>query len=370
MSSTSLIKKFLVFFLLGLLISACTGFRSGTGSNQGLIPVIQNTRLGNSPVSQDAQAGTSRKNPIKIGTQISIPGWDVKVIQFLRGADALDVINTADWQAQPLPAGQEYVLAKVFVRNTSLDENYHSLGISQMFITGDKNVEYGDTIDGWPAPEFLFEDMFTAEAVEGWVDAVVPVDEHNMMLVLDVDENGVRSTRFFELERGASISIPKNLVNLKPTDPGINFTSPAEIGQQLVTPNWVVTIKEAIRGQEAESILQTGNSSYSPPESGDEYLLLNVSVQYINKIDLPFWLGSGSFYAVDSSGFTYNTRWIYLPVESDRTWVGGSVLPGAEVNGWVAVHIPAGSVQPVIAFDPNGEYGPTKGSDVRYVKVP
>jgi len=45
------------------------------------------------------------------------------VREFLRGEDAIKVINTADWQADPLPEGQEYALARVFIRNTSLDEN-------------------------------------------------------------------------------------------------------------------------------------------------------------------------------------------------------------------------------------------------------
>ena len=64
------------------------------------------------------EPGQNRKNPIPIGKQISIPGWDVEVREFLRGEAALKVINTADWQADPLPEGQEYALARVFVRNT------------------------------------------------------------------------------------------------------------------------------------------------------------------------------------------------------------------------------------------------------------
>ena len=49
------------------------------------------------------ESGQTRKNPIPIGKQISIPGWDVEVREFLRGEDALKIINTAEWQANPLP---------------------------------------------------------------------------------------------------------------------------------------------------------------------------------------------------------------------------------------------------------------------------
>jgi hypothetical protein len=194
--------------------------------------------------------GTTRKDPIPLGTLAAVPGWYVQVLEFLRGEAALTILNTADWQVDPLPAGQEYAVAKVFVRCTSMDSNYHSLGISNIFITGSHNTTYGDTMDSWPQPEFLFEDMYTAEAVEGWIDVIIPTDEQNFMLVVDVpDADGNSFLRFFELETGASIPIPKEFANNKPNDLGVEVNKPAPIGQTVISPNWEVTLLSSLHGQ-------------------------------------------------------------------------------------------------------------------------
>ncbi len=238
-------------------------------------------------------AGLTRKNPVPLNTMISVPGWDIKALEFLRGEAALAVINAAEWQADPLPAGREYALAKIFVRCTSMDENYHSLGISEMSMTGSSNITYGDTMDGWPQPEFLFEDMYTAEAVEGWIDAVIPTDEQDMMVILNVEENGNRSTRFLALEEGASVSLPADISNSSPNSMGVDMNDPAPAGQVVISPDWEITLINSVRGQEAEAILEKDNPNYSPPETGSEYLLLQVRLRYISSEDLAGLGGGG-----------------------------------------------------------------------------
>lgn len=309
--------------------------------------------------------GSTRKNPVPLGTLISIPGWDIEVREFVRGEAALDIVNAADRQAETLPQGQEYALAKIFLRSTSLDADPHSLGISELFITGSKNVLYGDTMDSWPQPEFLFEDMYTAEAVEGWIDAVIPTNEQNLMVVLDAYENDDRYTRFLALEKGASVSLPAEFSNLKPNELGVNSDNPATPGQQVISPAWEITVLNSIQGQEAETILGKDNSNYTPPGEGFEYLLLQVSLRYINPDDVPAWVGPGEFYALDESGSRSQGDWIYTPTQSDRVWLSETVLPGAELEGWVAVTIPAGTGRPVIAFNPDGRMG----ENLRYLAV-
>jgi hypothetical protein len=327
------------------------------------------------PASGDQASGgegTTRKHPIPLGTQVSIPGWDVKVLEFLRGADALRVINTADWQADPLPQGQEYALTKIFLRCTSLDDNYHSLGISEMFITGSHNVEYGDTMDGWPQPEFLFEDMFTAEAVDGWIDAVIPTDEQNLMVVLNVSKDNTRYTRFFALEDGASISLPAEFANLSPNDLGVKFSSPAPAGQPVISPDWETTVLDSIRGQDAVSILQNDDPNYSPTGSEFEPLLLKVNLRYISSVDLPVSVSWDDFYAVDrSTGYSLvsDRLYLYLSTPSDRVWLGSMLLPGAEQEGWVALNIPAETDQPVIAFNPDVYSSPGTSPNLRYLEI-
>jgi len=313
------------------------------------------------------EPGLYRKNPIAIGNQISIPGWDVEVKEFLRGEKALMVINTAGWQADPLPAGQEYALARVFVRNTSLDENSHDLGISEMFITGDQNRLYGDTMDGWPQPEFLFEDMYTAEAVEGWVDGVVPTSEKSLELVLDVEGDDVRYTRFFALDEGASISLNKELTGLKPNDVGIKFEKPAAAGDKVITQDWELILVESIRGQEAETMLQKDNPNYEAPEAGTERFLIHMKLRYINPNDLPAWVGSSQFMVLDDLGYTFQGNNIYTP--RNEHWIGETVLPGADLDGWVVVTGPKGKDQLVVEFYPSNYDYDLSSQGVRYFAI-
>jgi hypothetical protein len=313
------------------------------------------------------QAGQTRKDPIPMGTQVSIPGWDVEVRQFLRGEEALKVINTASWQAEPLPDGLEYVLAKVFVRNTSMDENYHDLGISQMFITGDQHLAHGDTMDGWPQPEFLFEDMYTAEAVEGWVDGVVPIDEKNLELVLDVKDDNDRYTRYFALEDGASISLSESFASLQPNDAGKTMDSAAKIGKQVITSEWELTVLESIHGQAADSILKEDNPSYTPPAAGTERLLMRVKLAYASPKDLPTWIGSDAFFALDDSGNRVAGEMVYP--SNDRKWIRNMVLPGAELEGWMAVNIPQGASQVLIVFNPGSNSPESPEQNRRYIEV-
>lgn len=354
-----------IFLLVSsFIVSSCRNVNLGNIQIPGL-PPISNSSTGNGSNSQTA--GITRKTPIKLGKLVSLPSWDIQVTQFYRGQQALKVINAGEWKPDPAPEGKEYVLAKVFVRCTSLDEKYHSIGISQMFITGDRNVSYGDMLDGWPQPEFLFEDMYTAEQVEGWVDAIVPVDEHNLELVFDDNENGDRTVRFFELGKGASISLLKNSSGEQVNEIGIDKTQPASVGQKMVSSNWEVTVIAYNAGGDAEQILQNGNSYYAQPEQGEWYALLEVKIKYVSQTDAPAWVGADRFYGLGSDGYAFNTSWIYLPEKSDLNWLGSNVLPGAELQGWVAVRVPAGDTTRIVAFDPGINSSNTNSEPVRYV---
>lgn len=347
----------LLAVLLFLLPTACKFSLAKNSSNSGS-PVF---------LLSSGKVGETRSSPIPIGKQISIPGWDVEVREFLRGQDALKIINSGDWQPDPLPDGKEYVLAKVFVRCTSMDESYHDLSISEMFITGEKDLAYGDSLDGWPQPEFLFEDMYTAEAVEGWVDAVVPADEKNMELVLDVWDGDTRYTRYFELDKGASISMPQDLASLTPNTVGQEVSSPARLNEQVITPDWSVTLLESIRGQEAEAILQNGNDYYQPPSEGLEHLLLKVELTYHSTSEAPTWVSSDSFFAEDSSGVIVQGDTIYP--SADRVWIANTVLPGASLEGWIALNIPAGEQRVAVIFNPDRFTQLSDHQNYRYFEI-
>jgi len=312
------------------------------------------------------EPGLSRHDPIPKGTSISIPGWEIKVVTFLRGEEARKIIDFGGTQEDSLTTDWEYALAKVSVRCTAIDNKAHDLGISEMFISGDHNLVYGDSMDGWPQPEFLFEDMYSAEIVEGWVDAVIPKDEHNMVLVVDIDQNENRTTRYFELEDNAFIQLPDELLNLEPNELGITPDAPALKGQTVITPDWKITILESMSGVDAEALLKKENIYYLAPDSGLGYLVIKLQLTYKNKNDIPIWVGQDTFYALDESGLPVEGAMIYNP--PGLKWISEKVLPGAEIVAWVSLYTKSNISSPIIVFDPDRFNYDGQNVNIRYLK--
>ncbi len=314
-----------------------------------------------------SDVGLDRQHPVPIGSLVSVPGWQIGVIEFLRGDDALEILNDTDWPPPAASEGQEYVLAKIFLRSTSTTENSQSLGITNLFITGDQNVAHGDSLDGWPQPEFLYEDMYTAETAEGWVDALVPVDESNFELVLDITTDSGRITRYFELEKNASISLPQKSTSLQPNNAGSQINSPVLVEEKVITADWNLQIVETIRGPQAETLLLEVNPYYPTPSQGEEFLLLHLNLQYISDIDLPISLGPDNFYAIDNSGFQLTAGYLYPP--KGETWLSGILLPGANLDVWVPILVPQGVTPILVIFDPD-RYNYASGEEnVRYFLI-
>jgi hypothetical protein len=317
------------------------------------LSIIENLMEGEIAESSDEE-GITRQAPLPVGMLLSVPGWEMQVVEFLRGDEALQVIQSTGQKVGELPDGKEFALAKLFVRCTALDSNAHDLTIPELFITGNQHIAYGDMLDGIPQPEFLYEDMYSAEAVEGWIDAIIPEDERDLMVVLDLKEyEEDRVTRYLALEKGASISLPENFDQHKPNETGVSVNSPAAIGEQINTPEWEITILDAFQGEQAETILRQDNPSFKPPEEGMQYVLLEMKLNYFGEKDLPTNIGKDNFYAVDENGRMLEEGRARAPTQSEKNWISGNVFPGAALEGWIVLSIPAGLDQTVLAFDPD-----------------
>lgn len=357
-------KAWLIISILLLVSLSCNLGQPKPGSS------ISNNKSEDSniePITTTKEIGKTRADPIPKGTLVSVPGWQIEVVDFLRGEEARKIVDFGDSTEESLAADWEYALAKVSVRCTALDNKAHDLGISEMFMSGDRNLSYGDSMDGWPQPEFLFEDMYSAEIVEGWVDAVIPKDEHNILLVVDVDQYENRTTRYFELEENASIRLSDELNNLEPNQVGLTPDAPASPGQTVITPDWEFTILENLTGTEAETLMQKDNIYYVPPENGFGYLVLKFQLVYKNKNEIPFWVGYDTFYTLDENGDMVQGAMIYDPPGLD--WISDQVLPGAKIVAWVSMYTKSDIASPIIVFDPDRYKYEGQNVNIRYLKI-
>lgn len=319
------------------------------------------------------ESGLNRQNPYQIGSLVNIGGWQIEVREFLRGSKAMDVLSATEHQVEAPSEGSEYALARVYVRCVAIDDSAHSLGISDLSITGSSNLIYGDQLDGQPQPEFLYEDMYTAEAVEGWVDAIIPNNEENLMLVVDLNswDPEARITRYFMLEQGASITPQINGVDKTMNSVGIEISSPAKLNQEMVLKNWGLIAEEIISGEQASDLLQQADPKFSPAEAGWQYTLSKVKVNYFNTDDVPASLQFSHFYAVDQNGdldLSAN-RFITIPKGGSQSWVNIRLLPGAVVEGWVIVVAQVDTHPLIIAFDPDEMSFDTTGESKRYIQI-
>jgi len=321
------------------------------------------------------EAGLSRSNPLPPGILVSVPNWDIQVLEYHRGEEALKRINESYTREIMVEEGFEIVLVKFFVRCTSFEDKAFDLGIYDLALTGSSYVLYGDKIDEWPQPEFYYKDMFTAEAVEGWLDTVVPVGEQNLMAVVDLDDWSSsmvwpppRYVRFLALEPGSSIVLPIDSTNRSTNEIGMRQDNPAGIGQLVSMPEWDLTVLEILDSPQADTILQQNNNRYKAPEAGYTYSLWHIKLQYFGEQDWPMSISGTNFFAADSSGnrlLSDSARYVQNP---DRNYLSETVLPGAELDGWVILQVPEVGDQYWIRFY-YSSYSTSNLNNSRYFKI-
>jgi len=301
-------------------------------------------------------AGLSRADPLPPGVLVSVPNWDIQLLEYHRSQEALTLINAGANKEITVPEGKEIVLVKFFVRCTSFEDKAFSLGLFDLGLTGDSHVVYGDQTDEWPQPEFYYYDMFTAEAVEGWLDAVVPAGEQNLMAVVnleDTDSNspayGTRTIRYLALEPGSAINLPAAYASRTANELGLTTGSPAGVGQLVSMPEWDITLLEVMVGPDADALLQQNNNLYQAPEAGFAYSLWHFKLQYFGEQDWPMSL---SFYNFDVTNVTGSrlSDTARRPQNPDRNYLSDAILPGAEVDGWVVLQVPQAGTPYLVQF--------------------
>ena len=119
-------------------------------------------------------------------------------------------------------------MVKLYVRNTFTEKGVQSPSLKELTVTGDRKVLYQDNFWDSPAPEILYEDIFTGKSMEGWIDALVPADEKNLMVAFEREttDEPPQSPFYIALEPGAAVDTTPP-APLTPTDLGKNPDSPA-----------------------------------------------------------------------------------------------------------------------------------------------
>ena len=308
------------------------------------------------PLNAQTPAGSSRANPAP-GTELNhLEGWDIQVLQVLRGEPALKLLREQGGSNIPDIPGWDYLAAQINIRNTHV--GHQMIGLYELTITGDNKVSYFDNFWGFPAPEIVYSDFFTAEAMDGWIDALVPQGEQHLMLALERTKNSDELPKepfYMALEPGAVVdTTPPSAI--QPTSLGKDPASPAPFSSTVTNGDWEVTLLETARGEKAKELMQTQHGSYMDPPAGQEVLLIRSRLRYL---DLHH---TGEKQAIDShstfkiypnndTGDTQSAVNETPPFPLDYT----DFYPGGVYEGWSYVLVPI-QTNPVVIQLNLGEY--------------
>ena len=237
-------------------------------------------------------------------------------------------------------------------------------------MTGDQLGAHMDEFDELPAPEFLYKDLYTAETFVGWIDAIIPTSESNLILVFDpYDADEGAGPYYFALEDGASISIPGELQDIQPDPAGQDPASPLPMGETAVTQDWQVRVLEVIRGDEALTVVKDTSPANEPLEEGMEYILVRLNLNFISTQDRPVSLSEQSFRARDQDGDEGWQTGIFLPKPWTRPWVYTRLFPGAQSEGWAVLKAPKNDGRITLVFDPDVNTPEYQPENIRYLAL-
>jgi hypothetical protein len=294
----------------------------------------------------------SRSQPFPYSEVASPPGWDVQVVETVRGADAWQAIKAANQFNEPAPEGMEYLLLRLHVTCTYDDSEEHQISEGDFKTTGDRYVRYSSPSIVAPEPA-LDATMLSSGETEGWGVYQVAQGEGNLILIHEEMFSFDASPSFIALEEGASVTVPSELGDIEPTDLGMDRDNPAPFGTTITTEDWEVTAIDMLRGGDAWIVVLDANQFNDPPAEGMEYILVKMRARYIGTED-DYNSISGFFF--ESSG---ENKVIYdLPSVVDPSpEFDCGLYPGGLCEGWVTMQAAVDEAGVMAIFEPPFEFG-------------
>lgn len=300
------------------------------------------------PTATPEPVGMNRSNPYPRSQLVSAPNWDVQVQEVIRGDEAWQLVQGANPYNEPAPEEMEYLLVRLHVKCTYDDDEEHSISGSDFKVTGDRLVKYRTASVVKPEPP-LEAQLFSGGETEGWSAYLVGEGEGNLILVVDELMNWDEDRfRFIALEEGASVSVPQELGDIKPTDLGEERGNPAPFGETVTTEDWQVNIVEAVRGDEAWAMVQEANPYNEAPREGMEYVAVKAHVRYISTVDESISVDNFYFKTTGSAGVLYDPPSIVDPSPVMEV----TLYPGGEYEGWVTLEAAQDETDLLVVFEP------------------
>jgi len=142
--------------------------------------------------------GSRRDNPVPLGQTLITEFWEIKVIEVIRGKEALEIVLSGGDSNDPLEEGIEYMLANINVRYMGDKQEGESIWHYDFRSTGEHNILYQHPlIFGFSE---LDADLFTGGQVTEWVGLLIGESEQAPLLVTDSGLSAGENKKYMMLE--------------------------------------------------------------------------------------------------------------------------------------------------------------------------
>jgi hypothetical protein len=242
--------------------------------------------------------------------------------------------------------------------NKIIDDQARSFSLSDIAIVGDMGILRTDRLWGTPRLDFYFKDIYCAESLTGWMDVIVPIDEENLLLAINLNDwlimegSTERLNHYIALEEGAAYAPPPVDSISPPNNLGTDPSQPVPFGTTVITDKWEVTVLDVLRGDDALSYLLAANERNPEPNDGFEYIVARLRMHYRRTND------ETSYDYMDNDFFSaYSTAQGLLPaldiwVSTDQryNWMNATFYPGGTLEAWTGIQVPIDETNPLLVF--------------------
>lgn len=310
------------------------------------------------------EPGTSRSNPLPLGTEFKGKDWSIIVSGVIRGKDAAQAIAKANQFNDPPRQGFEYLIANIQITNISDKQEAQSASFAvDLRVTGDKNIVYS-RVSVVP-PKSLDGELFPQGKAEGQEVFEIPSDEKNLMFIIgEMMSFDTDAMKFLAVDKDAKIIPDSLLKDIKATDLGKQRNNPAKIGDTLIAGGWEFKVVEVVRGDKAAEMAKKANQFNDPAPSDQEYIAINIKARF---------LGNGE----PDRGENISGAYLKITGEKNVVYKSASVVPpdpaldatlfaGGETEGWEILSVNKDEKDLMVIFQPLFSF--SKG-DIRYILI-
>ncbi len=311
--------------------------------------------------AEPVPVGHSRANPIPFGETAVIGPIEITIREVLRGDPAWQELHLANANNKPAPPGWEHLLLKIhFVSRDESDATQEYA----LHVTGDGRVVHFSFDSSSVPPDPWLETRFTGGGEsEGWESYLIREGEGNLMLVIESFTDFTAPTLYLAIDEGASVSHDAvTMLNITPTDLGIDPAQPVPFGQTATGEDWQVIVLDVLTGGPAWETILAANQFNDPPPDGLIYVLAHVRVRYIGLAEGKHNVSESDFALFTGAGEVFASPSVVEP-EPELYF---DLFAGGEADGWVVLQAPAEAKNMILQFNP---YYDNSGANLRYLSL-